>query len=239
MNADITPKPYYTIHDLPVDARPRERLARLGAEALSDAELIAIILRSGAQGINVIDLATNLVRHYQHVGDLAQASIPELCQHHGVGEAKAAQLLAAIEFGKRVLYANPEMRPRVHSPEAVVQLLRTEMAHAEQEYVKTVLVDTRNCVIAAPTIYKGSLNRTEVRVGELFKEAIRRNAAAIILAHNHPSGDPTPSPEDIQLTQRIIEAGDLLHIHVLDHLVIGRDRWVSLKERGLPFGRGR
>jgi len=240
MATDPAPRPYYTVHDLPVDTRPRERLVRLGAQALSDAELIAIILRSGAQGVNVIDLATHLVRHYRHVGALAQASIHDLCQHHGVGEAKAAQLLAAVEFGKRVMYANPEARLRVQSPEDVVRLLMSELAYAEQEYVKTVLVDTRNFVIATPTIYKGSLNSAQVRVGELFKEAIRRNAAALILAHNHPSGDPTPSPEDIILTRRIIEAGELLHIDVLDHVVVVNDqRWVSLKERGLAFGKSK
>ena len=234
---NIVPQPYYTIHDLPEGTRPRERLAQLGAQALSEAELIAIVLRSGTPGVNVLDMATQLVRHYRGLGGLAQARFEELCSHHGVGEAKAAQIMAAIELGRRVMVANPETRPQVHSPAEVAQLLMAELAYAEQEHVKVVLIDTRNYVIATPTIYKGSLNSASVRVGEMFKEAIRRNAAAIIVAHNHPSGDPTPSPEDITLTRQIVEAGRLLNIDVLDHLVLGRQRWVSLKERGLGFGK--
>ncbi|MBX7232853.1 MAG: DNA repair protein RadC [Caldilineales bacterium] len=228
---------YYTIADLPVDARPRERLARHGASSLSDAELIAIILRSGAEGINVIDMATALMRHYNSsLRELGEAGFEQLQEHHGVGPAKASQILAAIELGRRVLLASPESRPQVQTPDAVVRLLSPEVAYAEQEHVKAVLVDSRNYVIATPTIYKGSLNSASVRVAELFREAIRRNAAAIILAHNHPSGDPTPSPEDIHLTRQVVDAGKLLSIELLDHIIIGHTRWVSLKEqrRGFP-----
>ncbi len=228
---------YYTIADLPVDARPRERLARHGASSLSDAELIAIILRSGAEGINVIDMATALMRHYNSsLRELGEAGFEQLQEHHGVGPAKASQILAAIELGRRVLLASPESRPQVQTPDAVVRLLSPEVAYAEQEHVKAVLVDSRNYVIATPTIYKGSLNSASVRVAELFREAIRRNAAAIILAHNHPSGDPTPSPEDIHLTRQVFDAGKLLSIDLLDHIIIGHTRWVSLKEqrRGFP-----
>jgi len=226
---------YYTIHDLPEDTRPRERLHLLGAESLSDAELVAIVLRSGAQGINVIDMATQLVRHYQGLPGMQEASIEDLCSHHGVGEAKASQIKASVEIGRRIMLANPEARPQVHSPDDVAKLLMPELAYAEQEHVKVVLIDTRNYVIATPTIYKGNLNSAHVRVGELVREASRRNAAAIIVAHNHPSGDPTPSPEDITLTRQVVEAGELLNIGVLDHLVLGRRRWVSLKERGLVY----
>ena len=239
-NDDIMPeapksKPTYTIHDLPTGMRPRERLARLGPGALSDAELIAIILRSGAQGINVIDMATDMIRRYRTLGALARASFTELQQHHGVGEAKAAQIMAAIELGRRVMRAMPEDRPRVDSPETVARLLLPELAYADQEYVKVVLIDTRNTVIEMPTIYKGTLNTTSIRVGEIFKEAIKHNAAGIIIAHNHPSGDPTPSPEDVILTRRIVEAGKLLNIDVYDHLILGHNRWVSMKERRLGF----
>ena len=228
-------KPYYTIHDLPEGTRPRERLARLGPQALSDAELIAIILRSGAQGVNVIDMATDLMRYYRTLPALAQASFTDLQRHHGVGAAKAAQIMAAIELGRRVMRAAPESRPRVDSPETVARLLLSELAYADQEHVKVVLIDSRNQVIATPTIYKGTLNTTTIRIGEIFKEAIRRNAAAIIVAHNHPSGDPAPSPEDVILTRRIVEAGRLLNIEVLDHLILGHDRWVSMKDRRLGF----
>ncbi len=228
-------KPTYTIHDLPEGTRPRERLARLGPGALSDAELIAIILRSGAQGINVLDMAIALTRHYRTLGVLARASFTDLQQHHGIGAAKAAQILAAVELGRRVMRAMPEDRPRVDSPETAARLLMSELAYAEQEHVKLVLVDTRNRVIATPTIYKGTLNTTSIRIAEIFREALRHNAAAIILAHNHPSGDPTPSPEDVILTQRIVEAGKLLNIDVLDHLILGHNRWISMKDRHLGF----
>lgn len=226
---------YFTIHDLPADTRPRERLARVGAGSLSDAELLAIILRSGAQGINVIDMATALMRHYRSLNGLAQATYADLQQHRGMGEAKAAQILATLELGRRLIVADPGNRKQVSSAHDVAQLLMAELAYAEQEHVKAVLIDTRNYVIATPTIYKGSLNSVHIRVGELFKEAIRRNAAAIILAHNHPSGDPTPSPEDVILTNRIVRAGKLLNIEVLDHIVLGHQRFVSLKEQGLGF----
>ena len=228
-------KPAYTIHDLPKDTRPRERLARLGPRALSDAELIAIILRSGAQGINVIDMATDIVRYYRTLDRLARASFTDLQQHHGIGEAKAAQIQAAIELGRRVTRADPENRPRVDSPESVAQLLMSELGYADQEHVKVVLIDTRNGVIATPTIYVGTLNTTNIRIGEVFKEAIKRNAAAIIIAHNHPSGDPTPSPEDVILTRKIIKAGELLNIEVMDHLILGHGRWISMKTRKLAF----
>ncbi len=229
--------PYYTIHDLPEDSRPRERLKRLGAQSLSDPELLAIVLRSGTPGTNVIDMSTQLIRQYQGLPAMAQASIEDLCSHHGVGEAKAAQILAAIEIGRRIILAAPEARPQVRSANDVAQLLMAELAYADQEHVKVVLIDTRNYVISMPTIYKGSLNTAHIRIGELFKEAIRRNAAALIVAHNHPSGDPTPSPEDITLTRQIVDAGKLLNIQVLDHLVLGHQRWVSLKEKGLGFAR--
>ncbi|MCP4164558.1 MAG: JAB domain-containing protein [Chloroflexi bacterium] len=227
--------PYYTIHDLPEDTRPRERLKRLGAQSLSDPELLAIVLRSGTPGTNVIDMSTQLLRRYRGLPAMAQASMEDLCSHHGVGEAKASQILAAIELGRRIILAAPETRPQVRSANDVAQLLMAELAYADQEHVKVVLIDTRNYVIAMPTIYKGSLNTAHIRVGELFKEAIRRNAAAMIVAHNHPSGDPTPSPEDVTLTRQIVKAGKLLNIQVLDHLVLGHQRWVSLKEKGLGF----
>ncbi len=235
MSATRKSKPSYTIHDLPEGTRPRERLARLGAQALSDAELIAIILRSGAQGINVIDMATDLMRYYRTLPMLARASFTDLQQHHGVGQAKAAQILAAIELGRRVMRADPEDRPRVDSPETVARFLMSELAYAEQEHVKLVLVDTRNRVIASPTIYKGTLNSATIRIAEIFRAALRHNAAGIILAHNHPSGDPTPSPEDVILTRRIVEVGKLLDVEVFDHLILGHNRWVSMKDRRLGF----
>ncbi len=223
------------IRDLPQGERPRERLAHYGAGALSTAELLAIILRVGTGGENVVRVAEVMLARFDGLPGLAQATLDELCQVKGVGEAKAVQIKAALELGRRLLVAAPHERPQVRSPADAANLLMAEMSLLPQEHLRTVLLDTRNRVTKIHTIYIGSLNAASVRVGEIFREAIRANCAAMILVHNHPSGDPTPSPEDVQVTRMIVEAGSLLGIDVLDHLVIGRQRFVSLKERGLGF----
>lgn len=224
-----------TIKELPEGERPRERLEHYGAAALSTAELIAIILRVGTRDENVLRLAQRLLTAYGGLAGLAQASFGELVEIKGMGAAKVTQLKAAFELGRRLLVAAPHERPTVRSPADVANLLLLEMGLLEQEHLRTVLLDSKNHVLKVHTVYIGSLNTTAVRVGELFREAIRLNCAALIVAHNHPSGDPTPSPEDIQVTRQIVEAGKLLNIDVLDHLIIGQARWVSLKERGLGF----
>jgi DNA repair protein RadC len=226
----------YRITDLAEGERPRERLARLGPQALSTAELLAILLRVGVQGENAIQLGTRLLQVFDGLPGLHRAPYSEVCNQRGIGPAKAAQIKAAIELGVRFTTLSPEERPAVHSPEDVAALVRYEMSALEQEELRIVLLDTRNRVAGIETIYKGSLNSSQVRVGELFKSAVRRNSAAIIVVHNHPSGDPSPSPDDIALTRSIVQAGKLLDVEVLDHLVIGQGRFVSLKERGLGFG---
>jgi len=225
-----------TIKDMPVGERPRERLQHYGAGALSTAELIAILLRSGVAGESVLHLAERLLARYGGLTGLAQASFAELCQEKGIGPAKVTQIKAALELGRRLLVASPQERPQVRSPADAANLLMLEMSLLAQEQMRVILLDSKNRVLAIPTIYQGSLNTSLIRVGELFREAIRQNCAAIIVVHNHPSGDPTPSPEDVLVTKQIVEAGKLLDIEVLDHLVIGRQRYVSLKERGLGFG---
>lgn len=225
-----------TIKDMPVGERPRERLQHYGAGALSTAELIAILLRSGVAGESVLHLAERLLARYGGITGLAQASFAELCQEKGIGPAKVTQIKAALELGRRLLVASPQERPQVRSPADAANLLMLEMSLLAQEQMRVILLDSKNRVLAIPTIYQGSLNTSLIRVGELFREAIRQNCAAIIVVHNHPSGDPTPSPEDVLVTKQIVEAGKLLDIEVLDHLVIGRQRYVSLKERGLGFG---
>jgi len=223
------------IRDLPVDLRPRERMIYAGAGALSTAELLAIILRMGGRGENVIRMAERLLSQFGGLAGLAQASHDELCQVHGIGEAKATQIKAALELGRRLLATAPHERPQVRSPADVANLLMLEMSLLEQEHLRAVLLDTKNVVIRVINVYAGNLNTAVVRVGEVFREAIRANCASIIVVHNHPSGDPTPSPEDVRVTEQLVEAGRLLDIDVLDHLVIGRNRYVSLKERGLGF----
>jgi DNA repair protein RadC len=223
------------IRDLPVDLRPRERMSYAGPSALNTAELLAIILRVGGRGENVVRMAERLLAQFGGVAGLAQASFDELCATHGLGAAKASQIKAALELGKRLLLAAPQERSQIRSPLDVANLLMMEMGLLEQENLRAVLLDSKNYVTRTITVYAGSLNTAVIRVGEVFREAIRANSAALILAHNHPSGDPTPSPEDVRVTEMIIQAGDLLDIRVLDHLVIGRNRFVSMKERDLAF----
>jgi len=223
------------IRDLPMDERPRERLQHYGPGSLSTAELLAILLRVGVEGCSAVSLGQRLLSQFGGIAGLARVSFAELCEVHGLGPAKAAQLKAALELGRRLLIASPQERPRITSPADAANLLMLEMSLLEQEHLRVMLLDTKNHVLASPTVYKGSVHTSVVRVGELFRDAIKSNAVALILAHNHPSGDPTPSREDVRLTEQVVEAGKLLDIELLDHLVIGQQRYVSLKERGLGF----
>ena len=225
----------YRILDLDESERPRERLANLGPQTLSDAELLAILLRVGVQGASAIDVGKSLLDELGGLAGIHRATFDEVVRVHGVGTAKAAQIKAAIELGRRLSLVNPEDRVSVHSPGDAANLVLYEMGALEQEELRIVLLDTRNRVLRIVPVYRGSINSSQVRVGELFTPAVRSNAASIIVIHNHPSGDPTPSPEDVSITRSIVQAGKLLDIDVLDHLIIGRGRWVSLKERGLGF----
>lgn len=236
MSEETSPKPIYRITDLADDDRPRERLARLGPQALSSAELIAILLRVGVPGENAVQVGQRLLTHFGGITGLHRAAFEEVIDQHGVGPAKAAQIKAAIELGRRLTLESPDERPSINSPADAASLIQYEMSAFEQEHLRVLHLNTRNRVLGMEDVYRGSLNSSQVRVGELFKSAIRRNASAIIVAHNHPSGDPTPSPDDVAITRAIVQAGKLLDIDVLDHLVIGQGRFVSMKERGLGFG---
>jgi DNA repair protein RadC len=225
----------FRITDLAEAERPRERLANLGPQALSNAELLAILLRVGVTGENSVQVGQRLLQRFGGLAGLHRAAFEEVCGQRGIGPAKAAQIKAAIELGRRLSLESPEERPAIHSPEDAAALVRYEMSALEQEHLRVMLLDVRNRVLDIVEVYQGSLNTSQVRVGELFKAAIRRNAAAIIVVHNHPSGDATPSPDDIAITRAIAQAGKLLDIDVLDHLVIGGGRYISLKERGIGF----
>ena len=228
-----------SVKEWPASERPREKLERHGASALSNAELLAIVLRTGTQREDVVTLAQRLLTHKGGIVGLSNATMTELAAEHGLGLAKSAQLKAALELGRRllVLVADPSAaRVQVRSPADVANLLMLEMGLLEQEVMRTVLLNTKNHVIASPVIYQGSANTAVIRVGELFREAVKHNAVSLIVVHNHPSGDPTPSPEDVAVTREIVAAGKLLDVDVLDHLVIGHQRYVSLKEKGLGFG---
>ena len=232
---DGSPSLSLRLRELPEHETPRGRIREQGPTALSDAELLAILLRAGVAGANAVQLAQRVLVECGGWEGLIRADYILLCQHHGIGEAKAATLKAALEIGRRVLIAECTARLQVKSPHDVAQLLMVEMSHLDQEHLRTVLLDTKNRVQTISTVYIGSLNTSLVRVGEIFKEAVKRNSAALIVVHNHPSGDPSPSPEDVLVTREIVSAGNLLGVEVLDHLVIGQGRFVSLRERGLGF----
>jgi DNA repair protein RadC len=233
---DETARPVYRITDLHASERPRERLATLGAQALSSAELLAILLHVGVRGENAVQVGQRLLNTFDGLTGLHRASFDEVCAQRGIGEAKAAQIKAAVELGRRLTLESPEERPIINSPADAAALVQYEMSALEQEHLRVLLLDTRNHVLEVVEVYRGSVNSSQVRVGEVFKPAIRRNAAAVIVAHNHPSGDPTPSPDDVAVTRALVQAGKLLDVEVLDHLVIGQGRYVSMKERGLGFG---
>jgi DNA repair protein RadC len=229
-------RPMYRIADLAKDERPRERLAQLGAQALKNEELLAILLRVGLSGENAVEVGLRLLHDFGGIAGLHRAPFEELSHQRGIGVAKAAQIKAALELGHRLPHEDHEERQVVNSPQDAAQLVEHDMSVLEQEHLRVILLDTRNRVLGIVEIYKGSVNSSQIHVGEIFKAAIRRNAPALIVVHNHPSGDPTPSPDDIVVTRAIVQAGKLVDVDVLDHMIIGQGRWVSLKERGLGFG---
>jgi len=233
MAADEKVEYYPTIKELPTGERPRERMEHYGPSALSVAELLAIILRTGVKDENVIRLAQRLLTAYGGLAGLAQAPFAELVAIKGVGPAKATQLKAAFELGRRLLVAAPHERPAVKSPADAANLLLMEMGLLEQEHLRTIMLDSKNHVLKVHTVYIGSLNTAVLRVGELFREAIRLNCAALIVAHNHPSGDPTPSAHDRELTQAVKAAAAAVGIRFLDHLIVGDAAPFSFKASGL------
>ena len=232
---DANKPPVYRITDLNETERPRERLSALGPQALSNAELLGILLRVGVQGQNAVEMGQQLLSNFHGLAGLHRAPFEELINQHGIGEAKAAQIKAAIELGRRLTVESPEERPTINSPADVAALVQYEMSALEQEHLRVLLLDTRNHVIDIVEVYQGPVNMSQIRVGEVFKAAIRRNATAVIVVHNHPSGDPTPSPDDQAVTRALVQAGKLLDLEVLDHIIIGQGRSVSMKERGLGF----
>jgi DNA repair protein RadC len=230
---------YTLIRDLPAAERPRERLRDAGAAKLSNTELIAILLRVGGAKESAIEQAQRLLRDFQGLKGLAQSPFEELCNVHGIGEAKAAQLKAAIEIGVRAASYTADDRPEIRSADDVASLVMHDMSLLEQECVRVVLLDARNRVIGAPEVYRGSVHEAHVRIAELLRDAIRTNAASVILVHNHPSGSPLPSAADTDMTKKFREAGALFDIEVPDHLIIGGGRYASMRELGLGFPKGR
>ncbi|UCH35159.1 MAG: DNA repair protein RadC [Armatimonadota bacterium] len=220
------------IRDIPADERPRERLAHAGAEALSVPELLAIILRVGSSRGSAISLGNQLLKHFGSLRAVATATVAELSAVPGVGMAKAAQIKAAFELGKRLATITNE-KPVVNCPEVAAGLVMEDMRYQDKEHFKALLLDVRNRCIAVRPVSMGSLTSNVAHPREVFHEAVSHSAHSVIVAHNHPSGDPTPSEEDKALTRRLVEAGKVMGIEVLDHVIIGDGRWVSLKEKGL------
>jgi DNA repair protein RadC len=225
------------IRELPAEERPRERLALRGAAGLSAAELISLLWGAGSRGRSALDLATEALARHDGLTGLARATDGELEALPGVGVAKAAQLTAAFELGRRLMADWPSARWVIRSPRDVADRLILQMGRLEREELRVVLLNTKNVVLRVATVYQGNVSSSLVRVGELFRDAIRLNATSVILVHNHPSGDPTPSPDDLHLTAESLAAGRLLDIDVLDHLVIGHDAYTSLRDRGVAFDR--
>ncbi|WP_173918741.1 DNA repair protein RadC [Halobacillus sp. Marseille-Q1614] len=220
------------IRDIPKEDRPRERFMQYGPAHLSHQELLAIILGSGSRQESVTELAKRIFVHFEGIDLLKGATLEELTAIKGIGTAKAVQLLAAIEFGRRIQQMKPSERYVIRSPEDGAEYIMEEMRELKQEHFVCLFLNTKNQVIQRQTIFIGSLNASIVHPREVFKEAVKRSAASIICAHNHPSGDPTPSQEDIQVTRRLNECGKMIGIELLDHLVIGDRKFISLKEKG-------
>jgi len=224
----------FTVHDLPISERPRERLLKLGVEALSAQELLALILGRGIQGESVLLTAQNLLTKFGNLKNMASASIEELTQVKGIGIAKATQIKAALELGKRLEeYSNEGKKITIKSPEDVVKAVKNKLKGKKREHFLALSLDTRNHLINIHMISIGSLDSSVVHPREVFKEAISSSAASVIFVHNHPSGDPTPSEDDIKLTRRLFEVGEITGIEVLDHIVICDKAYLSMKSKGL------
>ena len=227
-------KKSFTIHDLPASERPRERLQKFGAEVLSAQEILALILGRGISGESVMVTAQRLLSQFGSLKGIAGASLEELARVRGIGLAKAAQIRAAFELASRLeSYQSTEKKETVKTPEDVVALVRSRLKGKKKEYFLALLLDTRNQLIRVAEISVGSLDSSIVHPREIFKEAVAASAASAIFVHNHPSGDPEASEDDLNLTKRLAEAGEIMGIDVLDHVIIGEEKYLSLKREGL------
>jgi DNA repair protein RadC len=225
----------FSIKEMAPDERPREKLRLRGPLALDNADLLALILNTGIVGESVVPLSQRLLGEYGGFLGLMKLDLTELERIHGLGPAKAAKLKATLEIASRVLALNPDDRPQITAPDDIVNLIGIEMAALEHEQLRVVILDSKHRVQSIKMIYQGSVNQAQIRISEIFRSAIRMNAVAIVIVHNHPSGDPTPSAADIALTAEVAKAGALLDIEVLDHLIIGHGRHTSLRRLGLGF----
>jgi len=223
---------HVTIKDWPLDLRPRERLLAHGEETLSTAELLAIVIGSGTREKTAVQLAEYLLATYRGLRSLRDASCEELSAVRGIGAAEATRLKAALELGRR-LAADVRDRQVIRSPEDVKNKLMEEMRYLDREHFRAVYLDRKNQIISIETISIGGLASSIVHPREVFKPAVKKSAAGIILVHNHPSGDPSPSQEDIEVTRRLVEAGRIIGIEIVDHIIIGDRDYLSMRGRGI------
>ncbi|TBL81630.1 RadC family protein [Paenibacillus thalictri] len=222
-----------TLRDVPHEERPRERMQQYGAQALSNAELLAILLRTGTYSESAVHLAERVLHECGGLRYLVQMSEDQLTAIKGIGQAKAIQIQAGIELGRRLARSTMDDKVTVRHPQDVANLLMEDMRYLQKEHFVCLFLNTKNHVIGQETLSIGSLNASIVHPREVFRAAIGRSSASIVCAHNHPSGDPSPSPEDIEITQRLMESGEIIGIEVLDHIIIGDGEFVSLKQQGL------
>lgn len=231
---DIQVEKNYTIKDLPFSERPREKIINYGVESLSNAELLAVLIRTGDKSQTAIEVSQNLLKiDNRGLACLVDISLEDLMKIKGIGECKACQILSAIEIGKRIRTRNTHDKIKIDSPTKIVNLMMDELRYLKQEHFKIVLLDTKNQIIKIENISVGTLNASIVHPRDVFNAAIKRHANSMILLHNHPSGDPSPSQEDINITNRLIEVGEIIGIKVLDHIIIGDNRYISFKEKNL------
>jgi DNA repair protein RadC len=224
----------FTVHDLPLCERPRERLLKLGSEALSVQEILAVILGRGNKGESVMDISQKLIKRFRSLRGVANASVEELTQTKGIGPAKAAQIKAALELSRRLeAHGDEKPKPFLKSPDDVVAEVRSKLKGKKKEHFLVLCLDTRNRLLNDRLVSMGSLDTSVVHPREVFKEAVSACAASVIFAHNHPSGDPEPSKEDIELTKRLVKAGEIIGIDVLDHIIVCDKSYLSLKARNL------
>jgi DNA repair protein RadC len=225
--------PTFTVRDLPRQERPRERLQKFGPEALSAQELLALVIGRGIPKKSVMNIAQELLAKFGNIKAISQATIEELSQIKGIGLAKAAQIKASFELGKRE-DLEPELKNfDIKNPESVVKAIRATIRDKAKEHFKLILLNPRNKIIGISTISVGTLNASLVHPREVFKDAIMHSAASVVLAHNHPSGDPEPSEDDLKITKKLVESGKILGIEVIDHIIVARNGFKSFKEEGL------